>query len=246
VHEAVGDVSVGYALGDSSVFFAEGVVRILGQHGRLHSVARTTDPEQVPTLARRCRPDIVIVGFEPAAVSIELARALYIPVVVLSWAWRNDDLMDAMRAGARGCLRKDVSPLELEHALLHVASGGTVFHPDWERVLIDRAQSSRGAPRPDHKTTLTPRETEIVQLLVDGYSNKRIAMVLGIAHQTVKNHLRNVMAKLAVSSRRQLREWAVDQGYTAPRPDWDAESRDSADVAVADPSVPPRNAARAG
>src|SRR5256885_16780428 len=83
-----------------------------------------------------------------------------------------------------------------------------------ERLLVTRPAGPRpqGHPLQD-PVTLTERERDIVQLIVDGHFNKGLAAALGIAHQTAKNHVRHVMAKLRVTSRVQLVAWALERGY---------------------------------
>ncbi|MGH9182099.1 MAG: LuxR C-terminal-related transcriptional regulator [Acidimicrobiales bacterium] len=99
-------------------------------------------------------------------------------------------------------------------AIREVAAGRTAFPLGWERLLVSRLDGRRptGLRRAD-PVELTPRERDIVQLIVDGQSNKAVATSLGIAHQTAKNHVRHVMAKLAVNSRVQLCAWAIERGY---------------------------------
>ncbi|MGH3715410.1 MAG: LuxR C-terminal-related transcriptional regulator [Micromonosporaceae bacterium] len=219
-------MSVGYVLADTSTFFAEGVIRILDRSQRLRFLGRSRTPQAVVALTRRRTPDVVVAGFEPPASSIELARRLDAPVVVMTWSWQKQELLGALDAGVKGFLRKDVSATDLEHALLHVAAGGTVAQPGWERGLSDRTLSVLSWVRRNNPVNLTRREVEIVQLVVDGHSNKRVAMTLGIAHQTTKNHLHNVMAKVGVSTRAELREWAIGSGYAAR----DAAASASADL----------------
>ena len=91
---------------------------------------------------------------------------------------------------------------------------GLVRRTQPDVVLVSRLDGHRP---PGHRlhdpVTLTQRERDIVQLIVDGHSNKALAAALGIAHQTAKNHVRHVMAKLRVSSRVQLVAWALERGY---------------------------------
>lgn len=204
-------MSVGYVLGDTSAFFAEGVSRILGHSQRLHLLGQANTPENVVALTRHHGPDVVVVGFEPPATSIEMARAVDVPVVAMSRLWQNEYLLDALDAGVRGFLHKDVSPEDLEHALLRVAAGDTVAQSGWQPIPIRQVPGD--SVRRDILVDLTPREVEIVKLVVDGYSNKRMARVLGIAYQTAKNHVHNVMTKVGVTTRLQLRAWASDCGY---------------------------------
>ena len=209
---------VGVVLGDRSVFFAEGLAKVLESSGTVHVLARATEPDEIPELVSLHEPDVVLASFEPPSASIELARRLPTTTIVLTWSSREDDVIDAMRAGAKGYVHKDVSPDDLIRTVADVAVGRSVFPSGWERVLVARleGQMSSGWRRND-AVRLTAREREIVQLVVEGYSNKHMALALGIAHQTAKNHLRHVMAKVGVTSRVQLCSWAIERGYAANR-----------------------------
>ncbi|HLF40770.1 MAG TPA: response regulator transcription factor [Acidimicrobiia bacterium] len=202
-------------LGDRSVFFTEGVTSILRESGQAVVVGRTASPDEVPALVGRLDPDVVIVGFEPSSASVAVARRVArAPVLLLTWSRREDDLIDALRAGATGFLHKEVDPDELLRAITDVAAGRTAFPPGWERLLVSRLDGHRPAGlRRNDPIELTQRERDIVQLIVDGHSNKALAAALGIAHQTAKNHVRHVMAKVRVSSRTQLCAWAIERGY---------------------------------
>ena len=202
-------------LGDRSVFFAEGLTSILRRSGQATVVGRAASPEDAPALVAGLDPDVVILAFEPPAASVAVARRVArTPVLILTWSRREDDLLDALRAGATGFVHKEVEPAELLRAIGDVAAGRTAFPPGWERLLVSRLdrRGPTGLRRQD-PVALTQRERDIVQLIVDGHSNKALAAALGIAHQTAKNHVRHVMAKLRVSSRVQLVAWALERGY---------------------------------
>ena len=206
-------------LGDRSVFFAEGLAAILEQSGEATIVGRTHSPDEVPALVADLAPDVAIVSFEPPAVAVALVRQLpEVPVLVLSWSRREDDLLDALRAGATGFVHKEVEPDELVRAIGDVAAGRTAFPAGWERLLVSRLDGHRPVSHRRHDpVSLTQRERDIVQLVVDGHSNKALAAALGIAHQTAKNHVRHVMAKVRVNSRVQLCAWAIERGYVPTR-----------------------------
>lgn len=202
-------------LGDRSVVYTEGLTTILRRSGEAAIVGRTQAPEEVPALVERLGPDVVIVSFEPPATAIAVARRVaHVPVLVLTWSRREDDLLDALRAGATGFVHKEVPPDDLLRAITDVANGRTAFPSGWERLLVSRLDGHRPAGhRRQDPVSLTQRERDIVQLIVDGHSNKAAAAALGIAHQTAKNHVRHVMAKIRVSSRVQLCAWAIERGY---------------------------------
>ncbi|MGH9001175.1 MAG: LuxR C-terminal-related transcriptional regulator [Acidimicrobiia bacterium] len=202
-------------VGDRSIVYTQGLSAVLRASGGAAVVGHTSVPAEVPDLVGRLAPDVVVASFEPPAEAVALARRLgETPVLVLTWSRREDDLFDALRAGAMGFVHKEAEPAELLAALADVVAGKSVFPLGWERLLVSRLDGHRpGGGRRRDPVTLTRRERDIVQLIVDGHSNKALAAALGIAHQTAKNHLRHVMAKVAVSSRTQLCAWAIERGY---------------------------------
>ncbi|MGH8991130.1 MAG: LuxR C-terminal-related transcriptional regulator [Acidimicrobiia bacterium] len=212
-------------LGDRSAFFTEGLTTVLRRGGQAAIVGSTAEPGELAGMVARLNPDIAIVSFEPPAAALAATRTLRpggagfvpgvdVPVLLLTWSRREDDLLDALRAGATGFVHKEVEPEDLTRSVVEVASGRTAFPLGWERLLVSRLDGHRptGQRRGD-PVTLTRRERDIVQLIVDGHSNKALAATLGIAHQTAKNHVRHVMAKLRVTSRVQLCAWALERGY---------------------------------
>jgi DNA-binding NarL/FixJ family response regulator len=202
-------------LGDRSAFFTEGLTSVLRRGGEAAIVGSTAEPSDLPGLVARVRPDVAIVSFEPPATALAATRALAdVPVLLLTWSRREDDLLDALRAGATGFVHKEIEPEDLTRAVVEVAEGRTAFPLGWERLLVSRLDGHRPTgQRRNDPVTLTRRERDIVQLIVDGHSNKALAATLGIAHQTAKNHVRHVMAKLRVTSRVQLCAWALERGY---------------------------------
>ena len=101
-------------LGDRSVFFTEGLRAILRQSPVATIIGSTQAPEDVPGLVRRLQPDVVLVSFEPPPASLAVARVIPdVPVLVLTWSRREDDLLDALRAGATGFLHKEIEPGDL-------------------------------------------------------------------------------------------------------------------------------------
>jgi two-component system nitrate/nitrite response regulator NarL len=203
-------------VGDRSVVFTQGLTAVLAKSRTAVVVDQTSSPHEIPMLVARHRPDVVIASFEPPADALNVVRTTRdVPVLVLSWSRREDDLFDAVRSGALGFVHKESPADVLLAAIADVAAGRTAFPTGWERVLVSRLDGHRPAgQRRGDPVTLTRRERDIVQLIVDGHSNKAVAASLGIAHQTAKNHVRHVMAKLAVNSRVQLVNWALERGYT--------------------------------
>lgn len=125
-----------------------------------------------------------------------------IPSIVLTMCDSETDLSNAIRAGVRGYLLKDMPPDEVVDAIRRVAGGELVVAPSMTVKMIDmlRGESSSQEPKNSLKL-LTEREREILQLLSRGESNKAIAQELKISYDTVKQHVRHILNKLNLSSR---------------------------------------------
>ena len=209
---------------DRSPVFAVGLTTVLEDGGsEVLAVART--PADGIALARSLHVDLVIVGLEPLDEALEFAETIRgTPVLVLASTLEQPDVIDALRRGIGGIVPKEASPADLMQAVWQVPSGYLVYPKGWVSGVRD-PRSTGGT----HATSgaalfqkLTPREQQIVGLIAQGKSNKQVAQRLGIAHQTAKNHLAHIMAKLHVSSRLGLLRWAIDHEVV------DAADRDDA------------------
>jgi DNA-binding NarL/FixJ family response regulator len=121
------------------------------------------------------------------------------PTLVLTTFDDTPVVLDAIRAGARGFLLKDISYQQLMSAIRAIAAGGTVFQP----AITQRLLRAAGTPAPDAMPIeeLTARELEVVRLMAGGYSNKEIAHALGTAEGTIKNQVSSILSKFGVRDR---------------------------------------------
>ena len=125
-----------------------------------------------------------------------------IPAVVLTMSDSETDLGNAIRAGVRGYLLKDMAPEEVVDAIRRVAAGELVVAPTMTVKMIDMLRGDQPGQEPKNSLKLlTDREREILQLLSRGESNKAIAQTLKISYDTVKQHVRHILNKLNLSSR---------------------------------------------
>ena len=124
------------------------------------------------------------------------------PVVILTMSDSEADMANAIRAGVRGYLLKDMAPEDVVDAIRRVAGGELVVAPTMTIKMIEmlRGDQPENEPRNSLKL-LTDREREILQLLSRGESNKAIAQTLSISYDTVKQHVRHILTKLNLSSR---------------------------------------------
>lgn len=124
------------------------------------------------------------------------------PAVVLTMSDSETDLSNAIHAGVRGYLLKDMDPEELVDAIRRVAAGEMVVAPAMTVKMIDMLRGGQPGQEPRNSLKLlTEREREILQLLSRGESNKSIALELKISYDTVKQHVRHILNKLNLSSR---------------------------------------------
>jgi two-component system nitrate/nitrite response regulator NarL len=125
-----------------------------------------------------------------------------IPAVILTMSDSETDLANAIRAGVRGYLLKDMAPEDVVDAIRRVAGGELVVAPTMTIKMIEMLRGDQPEDEPKNSLKLlTDREREILQLLSRGESNKAIAQTLSISYDTVKQHVRHILTKLNLSSR---------------------------------------------
>ena len=124
------------------------------------------------------------------------------PAVILTMSDSEVDLANAIRAGVRGYLLKDMAPDDVVDAIRRVAAGELVVAPTMTIKMIEMLRGEQPGDEPKNSLKLlTDREREILQLLSRGESNKAIAQTLSISYDTVKQHVRHILTKLNLSSR---------------------------------------------
>jgi len=124
------------------------------------------------------------------------------PAVMLTMSDSEADLSNAIRAGVRGYLLKDMAPEDVVDAIRRVAAGELVVAPTMTIKMIEMLRGDQPGEEPRNSLKLlTEREREILQLLARGESNKAIALSLSISYDTVKQHVRHILTKLNLSSR---------------------------------------------
>jgi DNA-binding NarL/FixJ family response regulator len=171
--------------------------------------------------APAARPNVVVLDLQiPAPNGVEVTAALVkadptLRVLILSASGEQEDVLDAVKAGATGYLVKSASRAELVEAVTRVARGDTVFTPGLAGLVLGeyRRLSDEPATKGDPAAPrLTDRETEVLRLVAKGLSYKQIADRLVLSHRTVQNHVQNTLRKLQLHNRVQLVRYAIEQG----------------------------------
>jgi len=197
----------------------EGLRALLKLNPDIAVVAEASDGEEAIEVIEREKPDVVLLDLRmPKLDGVGVLRGLrergtLPPALILTTF--DDDVMlfEAVRAGAKGWLLKDVSLERLTSAIRTLASGGTCIEPVITerivRALDGSAVSFDSAELPE---PLTDREKTILRFLAGGYSNREISGLLKITDGTVKNHISSVLAKLGVRDRTRAVLRAIDLG----------------------------------
>jgi len=205
---------------DDQTLVRRGICSLLELAGDITIVAEASDGEEGIAAILRERPDVVLLDVRmPGKNGLDVLRDLHgagaLPPTILLTTFDDDEvLLEAVKAGARGYLLKDVSLERLTDAIRSVAGGGTVIRPALtERVLRGLEHIRRDFDALDPPDPLTKREVEILRLMAGGYSNREIAEALGTAEGTVKNQASSILSKLGVRDRTRAVLKALELGY---------------------------------
>jgi DNA-binding NarL/FixJ family response regulator len=190
--------------------------RVMLQAWGLPVVGQAADTPQAVHLATRCRPDVILIDTDlPPEGGIMAIRQLAeaaprAKVVVLARSGEDDAGLEALGEGAAGYLSRDIDGESLARAVRRVGAGEAAISRAMELRVIERLRDlSRGRSRMRPvKSPLTPREWEVLDLLANGASTADIARQLVVATDTVHSHVRHILRKLHVHSRRQAAEVA--------------------------------------
>ncbi len=202
-------------LADDHPLFREGVATSLAAAADFSVVAEAGSGEEAVELARRLRPDLVLLDISmagmggiaaAACIATELPAAR---LMMLTMAETPESLMAALKAGAHGYVLKGVSASELRDIVRRVAAGEAYVTPALAAAMLSEFSRPRAA---DSFETLTSRETGVLDLLSQGLTNREIGERLHLAEKTIKHHVTIILQKLHVRSRTEAALLAVQQG----------------------------------
>ena len=195
-------------IADDHPALREGLSALLERQADLQVVAMAADGQEAVTLVRTHQPDVVLMDLRmPCLEGADAVTAICgewpeARIIILTTYDGDEDIYRALRAGAKGYLLKDAPCEELFTAIRQVHRGQKYIMSQVAQKLTDRFQSSE----------LTDRELEVLQLLVQGNSNRDISEVLCVAEGTVKFHVRNILDKLGAGDRTQAVTIALKRG----------------------------------
>lgn len=212
---------------DDHPLFRQGVADALSIDPRLKVVGQESHGERGLELIQSMRPRIAVVdvnlpGMNGQQITHEVTTSRLPTRVILMTAYDDSEqMLHAAIAGAAAFCSKDVQPDELTKIIFHIVDGKYVMGQQvmtkiefegWLARQLDSARRSYSEPgSPFHP--LSDREMEVLELVVEGKSNKEIAAQLGISHQTVKNHITSILRKFGVEDRTQAVVYALKRGW---------------------------------
>ncbi len=200
---------------DDHTLFRMGLAELLERRGAIQVVGISGNGEDAHQLLQDKQPDVLIVDLHmPPLNGISLVSQLReegftIPILVLTVSNAEEDLANALRAGAQGYLLKDIEPDEMVDAIRRAARGETVVASAMTMKLVKLLEGKQDTSE-SLLNSLTQREREILTHLAHGESNKTIARALEISHDTVKLHVRHILSKLNLTSRVEAAVFAVE------------------------------------
>jgi DNA-binding NarL/FixJ family response regulator len=212
-------------IADDQALVRVGLRKILDSEPEMTVLGEAGDGEDAVAAARELRPDVVLMDIRmPVLDGIEATRRIVraqpgTRVLILTTFGLDTYVYDALRAGASGFMLKDAPPEEIAAAVRIVASGEALLAPAVTRAVI--AEFTRQAPAaapapPPAVAELTPREHEVLDLLVRGLSNREICERLFISDATTKTHVARILQKLGLRDRVQAVIYAYESGLVAP------------------------------
>lgn len=194
-------------LADDSLLARRAIRTLLRRDSGFEVVGEAEDGSQALVLARKHRPDLVLMDINMPGCDGLLATRLikrelpHVVVVILTVSDDAGDLFEAIRSGAQGYLLKSLEPEDWLQYLRDLMQGATIPRAVAGRILAEFAPPVEPA-EPD--LALTEREQEVLHLVASAMTNKQVAAALYISEQTVKNHLKNIMYKLHAKNRVEL------------------------------------------
>lgn len=204
-------------LADDHPVFRQGL-RVLLERERFEIVGEASDGLEAIALAERVQPTVVVIDLAmPALNGIDASREIVrrVPrskVILLSMYTEEHHVLEALRAGVKGCVSKSQAAEHLLQAIKDVSGGGVYLSPHVSGAVVQAYLAKTELPY----EPLTPRERQVLQLIAEGKTTKEAAAVLDVSVKTAETHRTNLMEKLDIHSTAGLVRYAIRRGILQP------------------------------
>jgi DNA-binding NarL/FixJ family response regulator len=209
---------------DDHLLFRKGTAAVLALRSDYQVVGEASDGLEAIEIARATLPDVILMDLTmPRCSGIEATRTIksempQTKIIVLTVSDTDHDLFGAIKNGADGYLLKNIKPPQLFEVLDGLQRGeAPITGVLAARILKEFREPDQSAPPVEVENDLTPRESQVLELLVQGLTNKEIAAALSVAEDTIRGHVRLILEKLHLQNRTQAAVYAVRQGLVPPK-----------------------------
>lgn len=204
---------------DDHALFRKGLASLLREEPGFDVIGEAADGREALDRASELMPDVILMDiYMPRCDGLQATRLIkarlpYVRIIMLTISERDQNLFEALKAGALGYLVKKIEPKELYEMLRRAARGEAPLTPTMAaKVVGEFARVAREGETDQPHEGLTSREREVLELVARGNTNKEIAAALHISENTVRNHLRNILEKLHLQNRVQVAAYAAREG----------------------------------
>jgi DNA-binding NarL/FixJ family response regulator len=219
---------------DDHEFIRESLAEIIANTPDFTVVGMARDGREAVRQFQESNPDVILMDVRMpeidgvAATKVIRQSSASVKILILTTFNEDEYIFNAIREGANGYLLKDISATELIATIKSVYNGGAPLNPEVSAKILQKLnqlsqqEGATSAPgiknNPARSETFTQREMEIIRLVAQGLSNLEIGTVLYITEGTVRNHITNILGKLALKDRTQLVIYAFETGLIQTRP----------------------------
>jgi two-component system, NarL family, response regulator LiaR len=208
-------------LADDHALFRQGLKSLLETEDDLRVIGEAQTGREAVRYAADTKPDVILMDIQmPELDGVKATQSILeinpnANVIILTMYRQDSYVFEAVKAGARGYLLKDVDSTDLIAAIHQIYEGGTLLDPEMAKNVLEDFRVKKESLPDENRGDLTEREAAILRLLAQGSSNQEIALKLNISEKTVRNRLSEIFAKLQLNNRTQAALYAIREGLAS-------------------------------